>query len=293
MGANHAGEIAQLTAIARPQIGIVTQAGDAHLEGFGSREGVARAKGELFAALDDGVAIINADDAYAALWQQLASRASQLRFGFSEHADVRAEAIVLTPTGSRFKLLTPSGRAEVELPLPGKHNIANALAAAAAGIALKLSPIQIAEGLSRAIPAAGRMNLKVTREGARLFDDSYNANPTSLRAAMETLVALPGKRWLVLGDMKELGADSAALHEAAGREARVLGIDCVYTLGPLARYAAEGFGKGRAFDQLDALVDALRDELDSGVSLLVKGSRSSRMERVVAALTGNTSEASH
>ncbi len=293
MGANHAGEIAQLTAIARPQIGIVTQAGDAHLEGFGSREGVARAKGELFAALDDGVAIINADDAYAALWQQLASRASQLRFGFSEHADVRAEAIVLTPTGSRFKLLTPSGRAEVELPLPGKHNIANALAAAAAGIALNLSPIQIAEGLSRAIPAAGRMNLKVTREGARLFDDSYNANPTSLRAAMETLVALPGKRWLVLGDMKELGADSAALHEAAGREARVLGIDRVYTLGPLARYAAEGFGKGRAFDQLDALVDALRDELDSGVSLLVKGSRSSRMERVVAALTGNTSEASH
>ncbi|MDB5985384.1 MAG: UDP-N-acetylmuramoyl-tripeptide--D-alanyl-D-alanine ligase [Nevskia sp.] len=284
MGANHKGEIAQLAALAAPNIAIVTQAGDAHLEGFGSREGVARAKGELFAALEDGVAIINADDAYAPLWEKLATRAALLRFGFAAHADLRADAIELLPDSSRFKLLTPAGAADVVLPLPGRHNIANALAAAAAGIALNLTPAQIAQGLAQARPAAGRLSLKTTREGARLLDDSYNANPTSLRAAMELLATLPGQRWLVLGDMKELGTDAAALHAAAGREARALGIDRLYALGPLANNAADGFGNGRSFDTLEALVAALRAELTTEVSILIKGSRSSRMERVVAAL---------
>ena len=288
MGANHAGEIAQLAALSRPDIGIVTQAGDAHLEGFGSREGVARAKGELFEALDGGVAIINADDPFAPLWEQLAVRASLLHFGFTAKAAVRAEAIVLEPAGSRFRLHTPSGAAPVTLALPGRHNIANALAAAAAGIALGLAPEQIAAGLAQARPATGRLSLRSTLEGARLFDDSYNANPTSLSAALEVLATAPGQRWLVLGDMKELGADAEALHTAAGRQARALGIDRLYALGPLARNAAEAFGGGHAFDQLDALVDALRRDLGGDVSVLVKGSRSSRMERVVAALTGTS-----
>jgi len=292
MGANHKGEIAQLAALARPNIGIVTQAGDAHLEGFGSREGVARAKGELFAALDGGVAIVNADDAYASLWETLARRASLLRFGFSAQAEVSADAIELHAERSQFRLLTPSGAAEVVLPLPGRHNIANALAAAAAGIALNLTPAQIAAGLAQARPAAGRLALKTTREGARLLDDSYNANPTSLRAALELLATLPGQRWLVLGDMKELGPEAAALHEAAGREARALGIDRLYALGPLAQHAAAGFGSGHSFDTLDALLAALRAELSAEVAVLVKGSRSSRMERVVAALCGPAMEGS-
>jgi len=288
MGANHAGEIALLASLARPDVGIVTQAGDAHLEGFGSRDGVARAKGELFAALNGGVAVINADDPYAELWQALAARASILRFGFAEGADVRAENLALDAESSRFRLLTPAGQAEVLLALPGRHNIANALAAAAAGTALGLSAQQIAEGLGQMKPVAGRLSWKDLPGGARLLDDTYNANPTSARAAMDLLAALPGQRWLVLGDMKELGPEADRMHEEVGRAARALGIDRLYTLGPASRHAAEGFGRVRHFDSIEALVEALREDLAPGVSVLVKGSRSSRMERVVAALTGTT-----
>jgi UDP-N-acetylmuramoyl-tripeptide--D-alanyl-D-alanine ligase len=238
MGANHLGEIAQLAAIARPDIGVVTMAGDAHLEGFGSREGVARGKGELFAALEGGVAVINADDPYAPLWRSLAQRASVLSFGVDAAADVRAERVVLTATESSFRLVTPEGHAEVRLPLPGRHNITNALAAAAAAVALAISPDAIAAGLARVQPAAGRLSWRSTREGARLLDDTYNANPSSLRAALELLATLEPPRWLVLGDMKELGADAAELHEQAGRTARQLGIDRVYTVGALAQHAA-------------------------------------------------------
>ncbi|GAC1619596.1 MAG: UDP-N-acetylmuramoyl-tripeptide--D-alanyl-D-alanine ligase [Nevskia sp.] len=291
MGANHAGEIAALAALARPGVGIVTQAGDAHLEGFGSREGVARAKGELFAALAGGVAVINADDAYAPLWRELAADASVLTFGFSATADVRAEDLVglpaQAPAAMAFTLITPAGSARVELPLPGRHNVANALAAAAAGVALGLGVEQIAAGLARVAPVAGRLAWTTTREGARLLDDSYNANPTSLRAALELLAGLPGERRLVLGEMRELGADAAELHEEAGRAARALGIERLYTLGALARHAAHGFGAhARDFDSVDALVDALRADLNAQVTVLVKGSRGARMERVVAALTG-------
>jgi len=298
MGANHAGEIAQLAAYAKPDVGIVTQAGDAHLEGFGSREGVAKAKGELFAALDGGVAVINADDPYAPLWQMLAARASVLSFGFSESADIRAEALVgvpeHSPAATAFTLITPQGSARVELPLPGRHNVANALAATAAAIAIGLNLEEIAAGLARVAPVAGRLAWSQTREGARLLDDSYNANPTSLRAALELLAGLPGERRLVLGDMRELGADAAQLHEDAGRAARAIGIEQLYTLGPLARHAAEGFGaKAMAFDAVDSLVETLREGLQPGVTVLVKGSRGARMERVVAALTGNHAVDAH
>ncbi len=291
MGANHAGEIALLATLAHPGIGIVTQAGDAHLEGFGSREGVAKAKGELFAALDGGVAVINVDDAYAPLWRRLAARAGVLGFGLSPDADIRAENIVgvpeHAPAATAFTLVTPAGSAHIELPLPGRHNVANALAAAAAGIALGLSVEQIAAGLASVTPVAGRLTWTTTREGARLLDDSYNANPTSLRAALELLAGLPGERRLVLGEMRELGPEAASLHEAAGRAARVLGIERLYTLGPLARHAATGFG-GRAahFDSIERLLEALREDLGPQVTVLVKGSRGARMERVVSALTG-------
>jgi UDP-N-acetylmuramoyl-tripeptide--D-alanyl-D-alanine ligase len=286
MGANHLGEIARLAAIARPDVGIVTMAGDAHLEGFGSREGVARGKGELFAALDGGVAIINADDAFAPLWQSLAARASILTFGLAYSADVRAERVQLAADETHFRLVTPEGHAEVTLRLAGRHNVGNALAAAAGGVALGISVDAVAAALSRTQPVAGRLNWKKARKGARVLDDTYNANPSSLRAAMELLATLPGQRWLVLGDMKELGADAEALHEDAGRVARQLGVDRVYAVGDLARAAAAGFGKGRHFNSVEALVDALYEDVQPDVAILVKGSRSSRMERVVAALCG-------
>lgn len=303
MGANHLGEIALLASLARPDIGIVTQAGDAHLEGFGSREGVARGKGELFSGLGGrGVAVINRDDAYFDLWRELAGGSTVLSFGLSQRADVRAENIhglpEHAPSATVFTLLTPQGSARVELPLPGRHNVANALAAAAGGLALGLDVAEIAAGLGRVRPVAGRLNWLSTLQGARLLDDSYNANPTSLRAALDLLAGLPGQRWLVLGDMRELGGDAEALHEEAGRAARLLGIDRLFTLGPLAQHAAAGFGaEARHLPTAEALIEALREalsEADAGrVVLLVKGSRSSRMERVVAALTGTTVAEAH
>jgi len=301
MGANHAGEIALLAQLARPDIGIVTQAGDAHLEGFGSREGVARAKGELFSALGGrGVAVINRDDVWFDLWLGLAGAATVLSFGLSPRADVRAESVSAEPAHapqrSVFTLVTPQGRTRVELPLPGRHNVVNALSVAAAGLALGLDLQAIADGLGAVRPVAGRLSWMNTQQGARLLDDSYNANPTSLRAALDLLAGLPGQRWLVLGDMKELGGDAATLHEEAGRTARALGIDRLYTVGALAQQAAEGFGaQGHHFASAEALIEALRGHLAdtdaAQVALLVKGSRSARMERIVVALTGQMAEA--
>ena len=295
MGANHAGEIDLLTRLAQPQIGVVTQAGDAHLEGFGSREGVARAKGELFAGLaEGGIAVINHDDVYCPLWRELAAGRSIITFGLTERADVHALNIASSPTGSAFDLNTPSGRTEVELPLPGRHNVANALGAAACAIALGMDVEDIARGLASVQNAGGRLAWKTTPQGARLLDDSYNANPTSLRAGLDLLASLPGRRIAILGGMAELGPDSAALHREAGAYAKHIGIQHCYTLGPRAAEAATGFGSGaQAFDDVQTLADAARAQLDNNTVVLVKGSRSAGMERVVAALTGHTTGETH
>ena len=295
MGASNPGEIALLARLAQPTVGIITQAGDAHLEGFGSREGVARAKGELFSALRDGIAIINADDAYAGLWKKLAGDNRIVSFGFAAHAEVRAEDLLSTPEGNRFTLLTPDGSATVTLPLPGRHNIANALAAAAAGHALGLCVDTIAEGLKKVERPKGRVVIHTTANGARLIDDSYNANPTSLAAAMALLAKEPGQRVLVLGDMAELGPTADALHARVGIEAKALGLNVLLTLGPRSAQAARTFGiGGRAFATLDELIEVLKPQLKAFTTVLVKGSRSARMERVVAALLEQkTTEGAH
>lgn len=297
MGANHSGEIARLSEIARPAIGVITQAGDAHLEGFGSRDGVAKAKGELFASLGaEGVAVINNDDAYAPLWKSLAGRAAQITFSLTERADVSALNLQPSADGAamRFELRTPEGRVPVILPLPGVHNVSNALAAAACAVALGMELQDIADGLTRVQPAGGRLAATVTPQGARLLDDSYNANPTSLRAGVEVLASFGGRRVLVLGDMGELGANAEQQHFEAGVSARARGIDALYALGHLSRAAVEGFGAGaRHFDAIEDLIAALKSQLDSHTTLLVKGSRSSRMERVAAALTGATPSETH
>jgi UDP-N-acetylmuramoyl-tripeptide--D-alanyl-D-alanine ligase len=298
MGANHSGEIALLTRLTRPNVGMITQAGDAHLEGFGSREGVARAKGELFAGLGGGIAVINADDAYAPLWRELAVGASAISFGFGEHADVRALHVqpfpAEAPVGTRFELRAPVGRQTVTLPLPGRHNVSNALGAAACAVALGMDLADIAAGLACMDAPQGRLSWKTTREGARLLDDSYNANPTSLQAGMELLASLAGQRILALGGMAELGKDAPRLHYEAGQAAKALRIDRLYALGALAAEAARGFGEGaQAFEDFKELAAALRPQLNKNVALLVKGSRSSRMERVVAALTGESGKGEH
>jgi len=285
MGANHPGEIAYLTDLTRPEVAIITNAGSAHLEGFGSVEGVAQAKGEIYQGLrEGGVAVINADDAFAGLWRKLSSGHRTLTFGLAEPADIGARGLG-DVHGSELEVLTPLGSFHLDLALPGRHNIMNALAAVGAGIALGIDLEQIAAGLGALSPVAGRLMTREGINGATVIDDSYNANPASLHAGLEVLAGCSGQRYLALGDMGELGEGSVALHRQAGTDARAIGIERLYATGELSRYASEAFGEnGFYFAQQQQLIEALLPEMNSNVTVLVKGSRSSRMERVVEAL---------
>ncbi|MCE5231914.1 MAG: UDP-N-acetylmuramoyl-tripeptide--D-alanyl-D-alanine ligase [Mizugakiibacter sp.] len=288
MGAGKPGDIAYLAAIARPEIGLVNNIAPAHLERMGSLEGVAGTKGALYQALPgDGIAVINADDAFAGFFAGLAGTRHVLRFGLDHAADVGAEIRALGAT-SDFVLNTPQGATEVMLPLAGRHNVMNALAAASIACALGVPLATIREGLEQAPTVAGRLLRHVTRAGWTLIDDSYNANPGSTAAAIATLALEAGRPWLVLGDMAELGPEAERLHAEIGTLARRSGIVRLYAVGRLSRAAAEAFGAGAEhFADQTALIAALRVALKPGVVCLVKGSRSSAMDRVVAALLGH------
>ncbi|MHB1057799.1 MAG: UDP-N-acetylmuramoyl-tripeptide--D-alanyl-D-alanine ligase [Rhodanobacter sp.] len=289
MGAGKPGDIAYLAAIARPDIGLVTLIAPAHLARMGSIEGVAETKGALYQALPaDGIAIINADDAFASFFGGLAGARKVLRFGLEQPADVGADIVEQRVDGSRFVLGTPQGDAEVALPLPGRHNIANALAATAVALALAVPLDTIVAGLEQVPGVAGRLRREVAAGGWTLIDDSYNANPSSMAAAIDTLLLAAGERWLVLGDMAELGADARALHAGIGARARVRGVDRLFAVGPLGAATVEAFGAGgEHFEDKAALIAALQAQLHAGVTCLVKGSRSAGMEQVVAALGGH------
>jgi UDP-N-acetylmuramoyl-tripeptide--D-alanyl-D-alanine ligase len=292
MGANHQGEIAHLANIAEPTVGIVTNAGAAHLEGFGSLEGVATGKGELFRALPaDGVAVINADDAFASMWRETAVAERLLTFGFEQPADFMAHKVQShsDATGFRidFDLVTPSGTRAATLNLAGLHNLRNALGAAAAACAAGADLDDVVTGLAAVKSVAGRLELKPAINGAFVVDDSYNANPSSLKAGLDAFRSFTGARWLVLGEMKELGDSSDELHAEVGRYARQAGVERVLAVGERARYAVEAFGEGAEwFTDVDALIQAAQSSLRSGVAVLIKGSRANRLERVAAALTG-------
>ncbi len=291
MGANHPGEIAALAALAKPAIALVTNAGDEHLEGFGDLAGVAHAEGEMYAALGtEGTAVINADDPFCELWQTMAPRGARvLRFGIDAPADLRAQAITgriesgTFATG--FVLAVAGEQARVKLPLAGRHNVSNALGAAAAAHAAGVPLATIVAGLERMRPVAGRLQLKAGLRGSWLVDDSYNANPSSVRAGIDVLCALPGEHWLVLGEMAELGDETVASHAGIGDYARRAGITRLFAMGAAARYAVDAFG-ARASWYADAttLGDALAASLEPGVTALVKGSRVNRLERVVERL---------
>ncbi|KAA0068589.1 UDP-N-acetylmuramoyl-tripeptide--D-alanyl-D-alanine ligase [Rhodanobacter sp. T12-5] len=288
MGAGKPGDIAYLAAIARPDIGLVTLIAPAHLARMGSIEGVAETKGAMYQALPaDGIAIINADDSFASFFSGLAGARRQLRFGLDQPADIGADIIEQRVDGSRFVLSTPQGDAEVSLPLPGRHNIANALAATAVALALEVPLETIVAGLEQVPGVAGRLRREVTAGGWTLIDDSYNANPGSMAAAIDTLRLAGGERWLVLGDMAELGADARALHAGIGELARVRGIERLFAVGPFGAATVEAFGAGgEHFDDKAALIAVLQAQLHAGVTCLVKGSRSAGMEQVVLALGG-------
>lgn len=291
MGASGPGEIATLAGWARPQVAVVTNAGPAHLEGFGSIAGVARSKGEIYEALPaEGTAVINADDAYAPLWRSLAAPRRCLRFGRTGRADIRlldagpgsAEA------SQRFRLQTPAGELEGELPLPGEHNLHNAMAAVAVAIALDVEPAQIIAGLAAVRLPGGRLAMRAGVGGLRLIDDSYNANPASVLAAADVLAGLPGPRWLALGELAELGGEGPALMAELGRQLRERGVERLFATGGQAAALAGAFGaEAVACENVAALIDAVREALaaESGAPvLLVKGSRAGRMERVTTAL---------
>ncbi len=286
MGAGKPGDIEYLAAIARPHVGLVNNVAPAHLERMKTLEGIAETKGAVYAALPaDGTAIINADDRFAEYFASVAGNRAVLRFGMNSEADVHASDVETTATGSHFTLHTPSGTVAVDLPLPGRHNIANALAAAAIASAVGI-PLQIiAAGLKSAEAIPGRLQVEPMAGDWHLIDDSYNANPASLQAAIDTLTALPGEAWLVLGDMGELGSTAPAQHADAGAMARRQGVTRLWTTGELSAEACKAFGEGgRHFDDAEALAEALSRELHSGVNCLIKGSRAAAMERVVTAL---------
>jgi UDP-N-acetylmuramoyl-tripeptide--D-alanyl-D-alanine ligase len=286
MGAGKPGDIDYLAAIARPDIGLVNLIAPAHLERMGTIEMVAETKGALYRALPaDGVAVINADDAFASFFSGLAGGRKVLRFGLDHKADIGADILEQRVDGSRFVLSTPHGDAEVSLPLPGRHNIANALAASAIALALDVPLDTIVAGLENATAVEGRLKRIAMPTGWTLIDDSYNANPSSMHAAIDTLALAEGERWLVLGDMAELGADARALHAGVGRHAREKGIQKLFAVGPLNAAVVEAFGTGAThFADKAALIDALRAQIHAGVTCLVKGSHSAGMEHVVAAL---------
>jgi UDP-N-acetylmuramoyl-tripeptide--D-alanyl-D-alanine ligase len=293
MGANHAGEIAHLASIAKPTVGLVTNAGPAHLEGFGSVEGVAAGKGELFAGLSaNGVAVVNADDRFATTWRALAGSRRVITFGIDQPADFTARA-VQSSIGEKgpettFDLVSPLGSAYVSLKLGGLHNLRNALGAAAATSAAGARLSEIARGLGSVVPFKGRFELKAGINGAFLVDDTYNANPGSLKAGLDAFSSFTKTRWLVLGDMMELGPTADELHADVGRHAKAAGVTRLLAFGPRAKFAAEAFGEGGcSFDNIDDLIAEARKSLTPDVIVLVKGSRVNRLERVTAALAAS------
>jgi len=286
MGANHAGEIEYLTNIAHPDIAIVNNIGSAHLEGFGSLENTAKAKAEIFKGLSkSGTAIINADDDFYAYFRKVTTEYNVLSFGLSDKADVSCQWRA-SATGSNLKVTTPKGECEINLKLLGSHNVVNALAAVAATIAADISLAQIVKGLESLQPVDGRLQMKKGINNSLVIDDTYNANPTSLKAALNVLHEFSGKHFLALGDMGELGKSSEELHLDAGVYAKESGVDSIYSFGKLAAIATKEFGnKGFCYDKHEDMVDALKNDLNEDVTLLVKGSRGTHMEKVVNALT--------
>lgn len=285
MGAGKPGDIDYLASIARPEIGLVNNIGPAHLERMGSLEGIAETKGALYAALPaHGVAVINADEAFANLFTSLNRAERVIRFGLDKPADVSAEIRKLGAE-SRFALRTPDGNVEIALPLAGRHNVANALAAAAIALALDVPLATIERGLESAPAVKGRLVRHAMPGGWTLIDDSYNANPASTAAAIATLVEAPEEAWLVLGDMRELGPQARELHAQIGALAKKSGIAWLYTVGELSRAAAAAFGEGaQHFADQESLTHALAADVRAGVNVLVKGSRGSAMDKVVKAL---------
>lgn len=291
MGMNHPGEIDYLTRIAEPDVALINNASGAHLAGLGTVKAVAQAKGEIFVGLKShGTAVINADDEYAPMWRGMAGAHQLLEFGLNADADVGGTWHA-HETGAQIDVTAPQGMFRADLQVPGEHNVRNALAAASAAVALNIPLDRIAAGLEGFGGVAGRLQRKSGIGGAALIDDTYNANPASMNAAIKVLAQASGKRVLVMGDMGELGGNAAALHAQIGAAARRAGIEKLYALGALSSNAVREFGSGaRHFERIEELNDALEQEMSKDATVLVKGSRFMKMDRVVKHFESGNSE---
>ena len=291
LGANHQGEIAWTVSLTRPEAALVNNLAAAHLEGFGSLAGVAKAKGEIFSGLpENGIAIMNADNNDWLNWQSVIGSRKVWRFSpNAANSDFTATNIHVTSHGTEFTLQTPTGSVDVLLPLPGRHNIANALAAAALSMSVGATLDAIKAGLANLKAVPGRLFPIQLAENQLLLDDSYNANVGSMTAAVQVLAEMPGYRVLVVGDMAELGAESEACHAQVGEAAKAAGIDCVLSVGKQSHTISTASGVGEHFSDKTALIARLKSLIaeQQVITILVKGSRSAAMEEVVRALQEN------
>ena len=291
LGANHIGEIAWTTRLVKPSIAVISNATPTHLEGFGSLEGVVQGKGELLEGLsDDGVAVLNRDDPAWPRWRERAGRHKVVSFSLTAaDAQYRAAGIRLQPgQNTEFQLVTPGGSASISLPLPGQHNVSNAIAAAAATLEAGVALSDVVAGLARTRAVKGRMCVLRGFADSRLIDDTYNASPNSFAAAIKVLCDFPGQKLLVAGDMGELGADSAALHARVGETAKAAGVDHLLTVGRDSAAASAAFGSAaRHFASQAELVSVCKTMMNKQTTVLVKGSRSANMDKIVDLLIFN------
>ena len=288
MGASGPGEIAYLSQIVKPHVAVVTNALHAHVAGFGSVEGVAKAKGEIFTNLSDtGTAVLNVDDPQVDVWLEMVGARKKLTFSLAgKHADFVARDIDVRGNGCcQFLLIAPMGEASINLALLGKQNVGNALAAAACAYAIGIGLEQIKQGLENTLAFKGRMQVHTGIANSTVIDDSYNANPDAVKAAIDYLADQTGKTILVLGDLGELGADEVQYHKGLGYYAKSAGIHQLFTKGNLTLHTSEAFGEGaQHFQTYEQMNDHLLSIVDADTKVLVKGSRSSHMEHVVSAL---------
>lgn len=291
MGMNHLGEIDYLTRIANPTVALINNAGTAHIGEVGSRDNIAKAKGEVFTGLSDGgVAVINADDDYAAYWKSLNIGKKVVTFGQKNAAEISATYAEKDGL-SHLHLTTPQGDIHIKLNVLGAHNISNALAASAVAVALGISNADIALGLENFAGVNGRLQRKRGLRQSKLIDDTYNANPDSMKAAIDVLASLTGEKILVLGDMGELGADAKQMHEEIGAYAKAAGLAKLYCLGELSLEMGHGFGEGaQNYATPAAIAENIKPLLNGTTTVLIKGSRFMKMERVVDLLEEKINE---
>jgi len=291
LGANHQGEIAWTVGLTKPEAALVNNLAAAHLEGFGSLAGVAKAKGEIYTGLPlSGIAIMNADNNDWLNWQSVIGERKIWRFSpNAANSDFTATNVHVTSHGTEFTLQTPTGNVEVLLPLPGRHNIANALAATALAMAVGASLDAVKVGLANLKAVPGRLFPIQLGENKLLLDDSYNANVGSMTAAAQVLSEMPGYRVMVVGDMAELGDESEACHAQVGEAAKAAGLDLVLSVGTLSKTISDASGSGEHFNDKSAVIARLKTLVADHqiITVLVKGSRSAAMEEVVRALQEN------